>query len=141
VAAGSAHVKHVTFDSNSATGDGQTIVQTGGDIDLFGSIIEDAGDHCEGSVASTGFNVANGADLDCGFISSDVEDGDPDLTVFGDNGGFTETIPIAGTSDAKNLVPKRKCKKATKLEDQRGFVRPKGKKCDAGSFELGAKKR
>jgi CSLREA domain-containing protein len=140
-ASGSTHIKHVTFDSNQGSDDADSIGGGSGVADFFGSIIDDAGDPCEGSfVSSAGFNVTTSNDPDCALLGSDVPDGDADLGVFGDNGGFTETIPIAGTSDAKNLVPKKKCKKATRLEDQRGFVRPKGKKCDAGAFELGAKK-
>jgi CSLREA domain-containing protein len=140
-ASGTTHIKHVTFDSNQGSDDADSIGGGSGVADFFGSIIDDAGDPCEGSfVSSVGFNVTNSNDPDCALLGSDVPDGDADLDVFGDNGGFTETIPIAGTSDAKNLVPKVKCKTATGLEDQRGFVRPRGKKCDAGAFELGAKK-
>ena len=49
-----------------------------------------------------------------------------------ENGGFTNTIDLTAESEAVNLIPERKCKPA-KGEDQRGFKRPKGKRCDAGA--------
>lgn len=132
-------VKHVTFDSNQGSDEGDTLRASGGNLRLFGSIIDDAPDPCAGtSVASTGFNVSESIDTNCSFIGSDVPGGDPGLGSLADNGGFTDTIAIVSTSDAKNRVPPAKCKDATGNEDQRGFKRPKGPKCDAGSFERGA---
>jgi CSLREA domain-containing protein len=137
--AGQVEVKHVTFDSNIGTDEGDTLSSVSGNLNLFGSIIDDAPDPCSGgTVLSDGFNVSESIDANCNFVGSDVPGGDPGLGSFADNGGFTETIAIAPTSDAKNLVPKSQCKPATGLEDQRGFKRPNGKKCDGGAFELGA---
>jgi hypothetical protein len=67
-------------------------------------------------------------DIDAGF-----KDAAPD-----DNGGRTFTLDIAADSQAKDLVPVRKCG-ASGGEDQRGFRRPKGPRCDAGALERGAK--
>ena len=134
-------ILHTTFDSNQASEEGDTLQSDNGTLRLFGSIIDDATDPCVGNtVTSTGFNVSESIDDQCQFLGSDVEGGDPGLDVFGDNGGPTQTISIQPTSDAKNLVPKGKCKDATDGEDQRGFKRPKGPRCDAGAFERGAKK-
>jgi hypothetical protein len=93
-ASGTTHIKHVTFDSNQGSDDADSIGGGSGVADFFGSIIDDAGDPCEGSfVSSVGFNVTNSNDPDCALLGSDVPDGDADLDVFGDNGGFTETFP------------------------------------------------
>jgi CSLREA domain-containing protein len=137
---GAVKVKHVTFDSNQGTDEGDTVHGSAGIIDLFGSVIDDATDPCTGVVSSGGFNVSESIDAGCSFEQTDVVGGDPGLGSIGENGGPTPTIAIAPTSDAKNLVPKGKCKKATKNRDQRGFKRPKGPGCDSGAFELGAKK-
>ena len=132
-------VKHSTFDSNDASAEGDVFRALGGTLTVFGSIFDDGTDPCSGdSVVSSGFNVSESIDANCNFAGSDIVGGDPGLGVFADNGGPTETIAIQPTSDAKNLVSLKKCKQATGLEDQRGFTRPKGKKCDAGAFELGA---
>ena len=137
---GQVDVKHSTFDSNIGSDEGDTFSTSSGSVSLFGSIIDDATDPCAGGgYTSAGFNVSESIDAGCNFVGSDVPGGDPGLAGITDNGGPTDTIALTPTSDAKNLVPKGKCKAATGLEDQRGFTRPKGKRCDAGSFELGAK--
>ncbi len=132
--AGTTNVKHVTFDSNDGSDEGDAL-HAASVLNLFGSIIDDGDDPCSGgSVESTGFNVIEEIDPgdDCNLVGQDFQGADPGLGTFADNGGPTETIAIEPTSDAKNIVPKGKCKAATGLEDQRGFTRPKGKKCDAG---------
>jgi CSLREA domain-containing protein len=142
---GSGSLVHVTFLANHADEGGDHVESRGGTLNLRNSILPGAQiavDLCFdplGEIVSKGFNVATYPDPECGFIASDRDsvggtELDPEPA---DNGGLTETIAIAATSPAKNVIGKRKCRVAGG-EDQRGFQRPKGKKCDAGAFERGA---
>jgi CSLREA domain-containing protein len=142
VAAGSAEVSHTTLDANNATSIGDAFGGTSGSLLFRQSVVEDSEDPCSGTpIFSGGYNVTEDDDVDCDFIGSDAPDAVTGLGSVSDNGGPTLTIPISPTSVAKNYVPKAPCKQHAKFEDQRKFQRPKGKKCDAGAFELGAKKK
>ena len=134
-------VSHSTFIGNQADDPGDHIE---GGVTVRNSILPGASvavDLCGPDVVSKGFNVMTYDDPDCGTLDSDViaPDGigfvlaEPD-----DYGGPTETVAITNQSPARDLIPKRDCKVA-KGEDQRGFERPKGPRCDAGAFERGAK--
>jgi CSLREA domain-containing protein len=142
VAGGAAELSHVTIDATDATSVGDAFGGTSGSLLVRQSVVEDAPDPCSGTpVFSGGFNVTEDDDADCDFIGSDAPNVVTGLGSVSDNGGPTLTIPISPTSLAKNFVPKAPCKQHTKFEDQRKFQRPKGKKCDAGAFELGATKK
>ncbi|MGQ0620778.1 MAG: choice-of-anchor Q domain-containing protein [Panacagrimonas sp.] len=57
------------------------------------------------------------------------------------NGGPTRTHALVTGSPAIDLAPSAECTGATSDSggfDQRGFIRPAGSGCDAGSFEFGA---
>jgi hypothetical protein len=90
-------------------------------------------------VTSKGFNVFSYDDAGCGTLDSDIANGGNAglASAPGAHGGPNLTIPITSGSVAKDLVPRRKCRSA-KGVDQRGYVRPKGPRCDAGAFERGA---
>jgi hypothetical protein len=140
VNAGDAAVRFTTFSGNSASNTGDSIARAGGTAMVGTSIIDSDDDPCDGTVISSGFNVAEFDDPSCAFLDSDVAQADSiDFTGgLTDNGGSTETVAIAQTSLARNLIAKADCKSA-KGTDQRGFARPKGTKCDAGAYEFGAK--
>lgn len=141
VADGAVEVSHTTIDATEGTSTGDAFGATGGTLVFRQSLIEDAEDPCAGTpIFSGGYNVTEDDDAGCDFVGTDAPDVVTALGVVSDNGGPTDTIPIATNSVAKNHVPKGVCKTHTGLVDQRKFVRPKGKKCDAGAFELGAKK-
>ncbi|MEJ7875291.1 MAG: CSLREA domain-containing protein [Solirubrobacterales bacterium] len=143
--AGEGKLSHVTFLLNQADDAGDHISSSSGDgIVLRNSILPGAAiavDVCAGDdVVSKGFNVFTYDDFGCGTLDSDVTNGGNAGLAPGepvDNGGPTETIALTADSIAKDLIPKSKCKSA-KGVDQRGFKRPKGPRCDAGSFERGA---
>lgn len=141
---GAGKLSHVTFLANTAEEEGDHIRSTD-ELTLRNSILPGADgfvDLCStsdpGEIVSKGFSVSTYDDPGCGFLDSDVF-GAVDFVPGGptDNGGPTETIAIEGSSLAKDLVPNGKCKVAGG-EDQRGFERPKGPRCDAGAFERGA---
>jgi CSLREA domain-containing protein len=139
---GSAELSHVTMDANNAGDLGDALGALNGTLLFRQSLIEDSDDVCDGTpIFSGGFNVTEEDDAGCDFVPSDAPDALTGLGSVSDNGGPTDTIPISAASLAKNRVPKGVCKEHTGFEDQRKFVRPKGKKCDAGAFELGAKKK
>jgi hypothetical protein len=139
---GEAQLAHVTFLSNEAVDTGDHIYGASDGVTVRNSLLPGASiavDLCGGLVQSGGFSAATYDDASCGFLDSDafgdvaLANGEP-----ANNGGRTLTVGIQGSSIAKDLVPNRKCKVAGG-EDQRGFERPAGKRCDAGAFERGAK--
>lgn len=146
--AGTATFQHTTFDTNIAADFGDQIY-TAGTSSIGRSIIRgtNSTDPCSGAtVASLGFNIAEFDDPSCGYEASD----DPSAFVsfagnLADHGGPTQTVALNPGSDAVDFVPKAACREITGSRDQRGFVRPNVKQgekqpCDAGAFELGAKK-
>jgi CSLREA domain-containing protein len=141
-------VSHVTFAQNSAADAGDYMAGPlgGGTTKIRNSILPGPlgfTDLCAGApgeFVSKGYSVIEFDDSACGFLDSDAVVAD---VGFADgtpvpNGGETFTMGIEKTSPARNLIPRRKCKVAQK-EDQRDFKRPRGRKCDAGAFEFGAK--
>jgi hypothetical protein len=141
---GRAAVAHSTFLSNHADEAGDHVSATGFPVTLRSSILPGAAiavDVCadDPDAVSKGFNVFSYDDQDCGTLDSDVTNGG-NAGLEGppaNNGGPTLTIAITAESIAKNLIPEGKCKPAGG-EDQRGFERPAGPRCDAGAFERGA---
>jgi CSLREA domain-containing protein len=141
-------ITHTTFLDNGAGDAGDHLASTGAStpVTLRNSILpgaEGVVDLCAGdpgSFVSRGYSVAQYDDPICGALDSDAIVPSVGLAdaVPMNNGGRTLTLAIAGTSPAKNLIPKRKCKSAEGT-DQRRYKRPNGKRCDAGAFERGAK--
>jgi CSLREA domain-containing protein len=142
-----ASVSHATFANNDGADAGDHLASSGAQalIKFRNSILPGpvvstdlcAGD--PGTFVSKGYNVVEFDDSGCALLDSDAivtDVGFADGTPL-PNGGETFTMGIAASSPAKDLVPRRKCKVA-EGEDQRGFGRPKGKRCDAGAFERGA---
>jgi CSLREA domain-containing protein len=144
-AAGIAELSHSTFMDNQANMGDSLAAGDPGSIEIFGSLIDTglfAGSICDGPVGSSGFNVVEGDDADCKFGADDATgSGEAGIGVLplADYGGSTETFRLEKSSDAVNFVPKPACLKATNGEDQRGYERPAGPACEAGSFERGAK--
>lgn len=142
--AGRGAVSNVTFTANAGGDAGDDMAVNGtGPLKLRNSILPGFSDDLcagsPGSFASRGHNVIQFDDPQCAFTNTDAEVTDVGFAdgVPSNNGGPTFTIGIENQSPAKDLVPRRKCKVA-QGEDQRGYKRPKGKKCDAGAFERGA---
>lgn len=141
---GTVKLYHDTFAGNDAGDQGNDIYIVAGTPTMRSSILSGLiGDFCAGAgdVVSEGYNVAQNTDADCGYGVKDlagpaVEPGLKFPLAF--NGGLTETLALKKSSDAVNLVPKKQCKPARKV-DQRGYGRPAGKRCDAGAFERRAK--
>jgi CSLREA domain-containing protein len=141
-------IAHSTFLNNTAGDSGDHLASTGAatPVALRNSILPGADgvvDLCggdPGSFVSKGYSVAQFDDPICGTLDSDAIVPSVGLAdaVPMNNGGETLTLAIAGTSPAKNLIPKRKCRSAEGT-DQRRYQRPRRKRCDAGAFERGAK--
>ncbi len=138
-------MSHVTFSNNDAAAGDHLFAGTTALVKLANSIVPSAlsGDACEtpsDTIRSKGYNLFNLQDPDCPVKDTDEVVSDVGLDPDGleDNGGFTSTIAIQKSSEAVNLVPLKKCGKSDG-EDQRGFKRPAGNRCDAGAFERGAK--
>jgi CSLREA domain-containing protein len=144
---GGGKLSHVTFLSNSAEeGDHIAGNSTGSDLPLvvrnsiLGGFLITLDPCAESVIISKGFNVAPSDDGDCSFRDSDLTDvSAASMDEFpSDHGGATDTIAIDADSPMRDLIPRRNCKPA-QGEDQRGYSRPAGKRCDAGSFEFKAK--
>ena len=143
-AAGSSEFVHSTFLENGGSS-GSTFLLEAGELELSRSVVQPtgAGTPClllGGTFNSAGYNVGPGAPS-CLLDGPGDEVADPLLDDGpGDNGGATETIKLMKGSPAINRIPAKKCKPA-EGEDQRGFRRPAGKRCDSGAYERGAKRR
>ena len=144
--AGAATLAHVTFAGNLANAGDSLATGAQGTIGVSRSVMDTnlfAGGVCEGSVTSGAYNVVQGEDADCAFAAGDITGAGEDglgLRALAANGGPTETFALKGSSQAVNFVPTARCLILTGGKDQRGFARPAGSKCDAGSYERGAKK-
>jgi len=71
--------------------------------------------------------VAGGYPGGIGIITAN-----PYLGLIGDNGGFSETIPLMAGSSAIDSANDADCP----TTDQRGIYRPQGTHCDIGAFEV-----
>ncbi|MEJ7876306.1 MAG: choice-of-anchor Q domain-containing protein [Solirubrobacterales bacterium] len=137
-------MSHVTFSGNDAATGEHLFAGSTALVKLANSIVPSAlgGDPCESpsdQIRSRGYNLFNLQDPQCPVKDTDevVSDVGFDPDGLQDNGGFTSTIAIQKASEAVNLVPLAKCG-VSNGEDQRGFERPAGNRCDAGAFERGA---
>lgn len=66
-----------------------------------------------------------------GGVCTNIITTDPRLGTLGDNGGFTQTIPLLKGSSAIDKASDATCPSL----DQRGVTRPQGSHCDIGAFE------
>jgi len=126
-----------TFVSNTSGSRGGAIYGT---AELLGNVfqgnIEHSGGSCTGGTVDAGFNVSD--ETSCATAPTSLANTDAQLDPAGlaFNGGPTQTIALLPGSPAIDLVPLASgvCPQV----DQRGFVRPAGPACDAGSYEAGA---
>ncbi|WP_162276021.1 Ig-like domain-containing protein, partial [Roseimaritima ulvae] len=83
------------------------------------------------TVQSGGHNLIGDVTGSTGWVSSDLQNVDPELLALADNGGPTPTHALSPTSPAidaaSNNLP---------ATDQRGVVRPQGNGGDIGAFEF-----
>ena len=83
------------------------------------------------AITSLGNNLENAKD--CRFTASgDLQSTDPLLGEFGNYGGGTDTHALGAGSPAIDAADDAACPSA----DQRGILRPQGRSCDIGAFEL-----
>jgi len=141
---GTVSMTHATVVFNSAYAQGANIanIRDGGDgvIGIANSIVAYGlgTNECSGVISSNGYNIVGSARSPadtsaCDFKGAGDERGiDPGLSTLANNGGPTWTHAPFPSSPAIDHVP---CSVYT---DQRGVIRPQGKACDAGAFELEA---
>jgi hypothetical protein len=103
-------------------------------VTVAASIVADnsavTGPNCFGTITSAGSNLSN--DASCSFTApgDNQNSANINLAPLADNGGPTQTMLPALTSDA---IDNAACLIS---EDQRGISRPQGAGCDIGSIEL-----
>jgi hypothetical protein len=121
-----------------------------GNVELEGAILfaANGGVNCVGPITNRGYNISN--DGSCGFGTSAGANGqrlgdnvDPRLDPRGlqNNGGPTQTIALLPGSPAVGAIPFAVCTDQSSppmqiTTDQRGYLRPVGKPCDIGPFQL-----
>lgn len=145
--AGTASLDFSTFFENQAPGGDADVFAAGpsASITYARSAFDSFGSNfaCDGNVSSAGLNVLEGIHPPCNSAPSD-DVGVGSNIGFADglanNGGRTQTVALESSSAARDFIPKSECKGPSNREDQRGFERPAGPKCDAGAYERGAKK-
>lgn len=82
------------------------------------------------STSYLSFNVVQGG-CPPGSVCTNLITADPQLGLFGDYGGFTQTIPLLPGSSAIDTGNATYCP----ATDQRGVSRPQGAGCDIGAYE------
>ncbi len=131
-------LKNITF-ANNAAANGNTIYNSAPDFDNGSMTIQNSILWTDGT--NTGAQIVNEGSAYVVISDSIVEGGypggtniltdDPLLGVLGDNGGYTQTIPLLPGSPAIDAGNDTDC--AT--TDQRGVARPQGAACDIGAYE------
>ena len=125
---------NVTFSGNSATNSGGGIYHEASNSNIRNTILW-------GNTAPTGaqiHSVTNSPIMSYSVVQGGYAGGtsiitaDPLLGAFGNNGGFTKTIPLLAGSSAIDTGNDAVCP----ATDQRGVSRPQGAHCDIGAFEL-----
>jgi hypothetical protein len=142
-------IVHSTFSENAAQF-GEAINVSGGsfgtNLTVRGSLFDEDG--VLGCFPSGLNNDPNGYNVDsgesCVGSTADTDarnatSGGVDLGPLGPNSGFTRTYSLGAGSVAIDFVPTAQCLDLLGdplTEDQRGFPRPEGLGCEAGSFEV-----
>jgi hypothetical protein len=140
---GSGSLVNTTVAGNTTAGTGATVSPNGGGIDGGASVslkativannIAAPAPDCSGGLVSHGYNLIRNS-AGCSFTkkSTDRVGKDPKLGPLSNNGGPTQTMPIALSSPARDAIPKAACAVSA---DQRGVHRPQGPRCDIGAYE------
>jgi hypothetical protein len=113
--------------SNATATVTNTIISGNASQELLLNCSADAGS----AITSLGNNIENARD--CAFTASgDLQSTDPVLGELVNNGGGTDTHALGAGSPAIDAADDAACPTA----DQRGILRPQGRSCDIGAFEL-----
>jgi predicted outer membrane repeat protein len=133
---GNAAVSQSTISGNTSPFGAGVHTTSTGEITLVQSIVVKSmtGPNCGGAqqVVDGGYNIEDGTS--CGFSGTSLSNTDPHLGPLGNNGGPTQTFPIAAGSAALDRIPY--ATPGCSGTDQRGVARPQGFGCDVGSYEL-----
>lgn len=95
--------------------------------------------NCSGSILSAGYNIDNGSS--CGFTrTGDMENTNPLLQPLHDNGGPVMTAALTPSINHRAASPAIDAGSniGCPATDARGVVRPQGKRCDIGAYEVEA---
>jgi CSLREA domain-containing protein len=130
------YLTNCTIAANRATTDGGGII---GDLDTWvhNTIVANStsGGNCgTPHPANWGNNIDSGASCGWGSINGSKSNTNPHLGTLQFNGGWTETMALQAGSPAVDGViynPPNRCPE----DDQRGYLRPFGLRCDIGAFE------
>lgn len=129
------NLNHVTLHRNSANEQGGGIYSNGNltvnNTILWGNTAKE-GPQVYMAIGGPSFHdsiIQGGCPI--GTVCEHVEDADPRLGVFADNGGFGWTLPLIPGSSAIDTGEDASCP----ATDQRGTPRPQGVGCDIGAYE------
>jgi len=132
---GTLNVISSTFSNNGVRDEGSATSGTTLSNTILANV-PSPGNNCVGTVIDDGYNISD--DETCNFTETTSENGtDPKLaSMLANNGGPTQTIALLMGSPALNAIPKATNGCGTEIKtDQRGVMRPQGKKCDIGAYE------
>jgi CSLREA domain-containing protein len=141
-------LNNVTITDNETEGDGGGIyANSSASITLNNSIVagnRDLGDgsapDCAGDPLTSDGYLLIGDETGCTHDPiTGLLTGDPMLKPLDDNGGFTKTHALKGSSPAKNAgnpAAPGSTPEACATKDQRGVKRPQQDRCDLGAYEL-----
>jgi hypothetical protein len=110
-----------------------------GKVDVANTLLANnaPGGNCSGVVNNIANNLDTGASCGFGSLNGSLSNANPNLKKLADNGGFTMTHALEKPSDALNKGKNSICNAApVDGQDQRGVVRPQGKRCEIGAFEF-----
>lgn len=129
---GTMHIYNSTFANNAASGSADSISVETASTTVYNSILvgSDA-DNCAGALADGGGNVdwytgSAGPGSNCPGLEAD-----PQLQPLADNGGYSETMAIPGSSPAIDAGLAANCPAA----DQTGRMRLNDGDCDSGAYD------
>jgi CSLREA domain-containing protein len=144
---GSASVlSNVTITNNGTESDGGGFYASSSSITINNSIVAGNGNlggtspDCGGAPFHSDGYLLIGDETGCTHVGSPTGliNGNPMLEPLADNGGFTPTHALQGTSPAKNAGNPASpgSNPACAKTDQRGVKRPQHGRCDLGAYEL-----
>jgi CSLREA domain-containing protein len=125
-----------TIAHNHAAAGGPGLSTTQGSLSMRASLIVNDCLIRGTGVSTGGYNFIDAAGCTDGLTPGAgdlfVFDWDPGLLALADNGGPTQTMAVVLGSPALDRVPAAHCDVDV---DQRGFVRPRSRGCEAGAYE------
>lgn len=133
---GTVTLLNCTIGGNSASSGGGGIIgdtSAGAVFSIRNTIVSNNGQNCSGVFSSQGHNLSDDTSCASSFTATgDLNNTDPYLLLFTDNGGWTMTHSLPPGSPAIDAADPNNFP----ATDQRGWPRPAGARADIGAVEV-----